>query len=154
MDVRIHAHFGGESQSFPRFEARKWAPRTRLAATPTTTVDHELEYLGAAINQPTMQESDTILTCRSPLSGPHPPIVRRDERERCVSKRTKLERENCARTQSLDEAGLRPRSLSQRSRFAIGVAPRPRSLNRCGGGKKVAVGIAPSLRDARERPPV
>jgi hypothetical protein len=55
MDVRMHAHFASESQSFPWFEARKLARRSERAATPTTT-DHEFfESLGAK-NQPTIQE--------------------------------------------------------------------------------------------------
>jgi hypothetical protein len=55
MDVRTHAHFGDESQSFPCFEARKLAPKTLRTAAVTTIVDQEFESLGAK-NLPTMQE--------------------------------------------------------------------------------------------------
>src|SRR5262249_7388904 len=42
MDVRIHAHFASESQSFSWFEAGKLARRSERAAAPTTTLSSNL----------------------------------------------------------------------------------------------------------------
>jgi hypothetical protein len=58
---------------------------------------------------------------------------------------------------SFNEAGLGRKisagKLPQQALFAnaIGVAPRPRTFNRCGGGENVAVGVAPACKMHADR---